>query len=148
MCERARYPQDLKRTSAEPGRIAPNPELNRHSRMVFRMIDKHLANIPLAQSSAKSRDDQSYDFTSLDDNFNVAERRNSSGGQSQRSKLAERLASRSDALVLLSATPHDGSRRSFASLMHRARWLAEHRSFKPTDRILFTTFTSNLAADI
>lgn len=32
--------------------------------------------------------------------------------------------------------------------MHRARWLAERRSFKSTDRILFTTFTSNLAADI
>ena len=32
--------------------------------------------------------------------------------------------------------------------MHRARWLAEHRFFKTTDRILFTTFTSNIAADI
>lgn len=32
--------------------------------------------------------------------------------------------------------------------MHRARWLAEKRLFKPSDRILFTTFTSNLAADI
>ena len=32
--------------------------------------------------------------------------------------------------------------------MHRARWLAEHRLFRPADRILFTTFTSNLAADI
>jgi len=32
--------------------------------------------------------------------------------------------------------------------MHRARWLAEHRLFKQPDRILFTTFTSNLAADI
>lgn len=32
--------------------------------------------------------------------------------------------------------------------MHRARWLAEHRLFKSSDRILFTTFTSNLAADI
>ncbi|SDE48304.1 UvrD-helicase domain-containing protein [Ruegeria marina] len=32
--------------------------------------------------------------------------------------------------------------------MHRARWLAEHRLTRPADRILFTTFTSNLAADI
>ena len=32
--------------------------------------------------------------------------------------------------------------------MHRARWLAENRLSRPTDRILFTTFTSNLAADI
>jgi superfamily I DNA/RNA helicase len=32
--------------------------------------------------------------------------------------------------------------------MHRARWLIENRFFKPTDKLLFTTFTSNLAADI
>lgn len=32
--------------------------------------------------------------------------------------------------------------------MHRTRWLAENRLIKPSDRILFTTFTSNLAADI
>ena len=32
--------------------------------------------------------------------------------------------------------------------MHRARWLAENLCPNPGDRILFTTFTSNLAADI
>jgi superfamily I DNA/RNA helicase/mRNA-degrading endonuclease RelE of RelBE toxin-antitoxin system len=32
--------------------------------------------------------------------------------------------------------------------MHRARWLAEKVFTKETDRILFTTFTKNLAADI
>lgn len=32
--------------------------------------------------------------------------------------------------------------------MHRARWLAEYRLHGTSDRILFTTFTSNLAADI
>lgn len=32
--------------------------------------------------------------------------------------------------------------------MHRAKWLAQHRFNKSTDRILFTTFTRNLAADI
>jgi superfamily I DNA/RNA helicase len=32
--------------------------------------------------------------------------------------------------------------------MHRARWLASHRCLKSADRILFTTFTTNLAADI
>src|SRR5262249_50252734 len=32
--------------------------------------------------------------------------------------------------------------------MHRARWLVEHHANKPADRVLFTTFTSNLAADI
>ena len=32
--------------------------------------------------------------------------------------------------------------------MHRARWLAQHVFKKETDRVLFTTFTRNLAADI
>ncbi len=32
--------------------------------------------------------------------------------------------------------------------MHRAKWLAEHVHTHPNDRILFTTFTKNLASDI
>ena len=32
--------------------------------------------------------------------------------------------------------------------MHRAKWLAENRLTNPSDRILFTTFTRNLAVDI
>jgi len=32
--------------------------------------------------------------------------------------------------------------------MHRAKWLARHHFNRDTDRILFTTFTKNLAADI
>jgi len=32
--------------------------------------------------------------------------------------------------------------------IHRARWLAQHVFTKETDRVLFTTFTRNLAADI
>ena len=37
---------------------------------------------------------------------------------SQRAKLAELLAGRSDAMIMLSATPHDGKAKSFASLMN------------------------------
>ena len=37
---------------------------------------------------------------------------------SQRSKLAELLSNRSDTMIMLSATPHDGKARSFASLMN------------------------------
>lgn len=33
-------------------------------------------------------------------------------------------------------------------VMHRARWLAEHIATKPGERVLVTTFTRNLAADI
>jgi superfamily I DNA/RNA helicase/mRNA-degrading endonuclease RelE of RelBE toxin-antitoxin system len=32
--------------------------------------------------------------------------------------------------------------------MHRAKWLVQNRFTEPTDRILFTTFTRNLAVDI
>ncbi len=58
-----------------------------------------------------------WDIIVIDEAQNVAERGKSRGANSQRSKLAEKLASRSDTLVMLSATPHDGSARSFASLM-------------------------------
>ena len=57
-----------------------------------------------------------WDLIAIDEAHNVAERGGPRTG-SLRNVLAERLASRSDALVLLSATPHDGKRRSFASLM-------------------------------
>ena len=53
----------------------------------------------------------------IDECQNVAER--ARGAQkSQRARLAERLATRSETLILLSATPHDGKPESFASLMN------------------------------
>lgn len=55
-----------------------------------------------------------WDVIVIDEAHHVAER--STG--SQRNKLAKLLASRSDTLVMLSATPHDGKARSFASLMN------------------------------
>ena len=58
-----------------------------------------------------------WDIIVIDEAQNVAERGKSRSANSQRSKLAEKLASRSDTLIMLSATPHDGSARSFASLM-------------------------------
>ena len=51
----------------------------------------------------------------IDEAHNVARRGNH---VAQRARLASLLASRSDALIMLSATPHDGSARSFASLMN------------------------------
>lgn len=38
--------------------------------------------------------------------------------KAQRAKLAELLAKRSDTMIMLSATPHDGRAESFASLMN------------------------------
>ena len=55
-----------------------------------------------------------WDVIVIDEAHNVAER----GTGSQRARLARLLASRSDTLILLSATPHDGRARSFASLMN------------------------------
>ena len=54
-----------------------------------------------------------WDIIVIDEAQHVAER----PGRSLRSKLAKLLADRSDALIMLSATPHDGRAKSFASLM-------------------------------
>ena len=56
-----------------------------------------------------------WDIIVIDEAQNVAER---GGRQAQRSRLANLLASRSDTMIMLSATPHDGRARSFASLMN------------------------------
>lgn len=59
--------------------------------------------------------DQAYwDIIVIDECHNVADR----GTSSQRAELAQLLATRSDTLIMLSATPHDGRARSFASLMN------------------------------
>jgi superfamily II DNA or RNA helicase len=55
-----------------------------------------------------------WDIIIIDEAHNVAER----GSSSLRSRLARLLATRSDTLIMLSATPHDGKARSFASLMN------------------------------
>ena len=55
-----------------------------------------------------------WDIIIIDEAHNVADR----GTSSQRAALAQLLASRSDTLIMLSATPHDGKARSFASLMN------------------------------
>jgi len=56
-----------------------------------------------------------WDIIVIDEAHNVAERGH---GTSQRARLAGLLSSRSDTLIMLSATPHDGKARSFASLMN------------------------------
>jgi superfamily II DNA/RNA helicase len=62
--------------------------------------------------------DASYwDIIVIDEAQNVADR-GSGSKRAQRTRLAQRLASRSDTLIMLSATPHDGRARSFASLMN------------------------------
>lgn len=55
-----------------------------------------------------------WDIIIIDECHNVAER----GTSSQRARLARLLSTRSDTLIMLSATPHDGRAQSFASLMN------------------------------
>jgi len=57
-----------------------------------------------------------WDIIVIDECHNVAARAGDHG-LSRRARLARLLATRSDTLLLLSATPHDGSARSFASLV-------------------------------
>ena len=57
-----------------------------------------------------------WDIIIIDECHNVAARANEDG-LSRRARLARMLSGRSDTMMLLSATPHDGSARSFASLM-------------------------------
>lgn len=56
-----------------------------------------------------------WDIIVIDEAHNVAER---GTGSSQRARLAKLLSDRSDTLIMLSATPHDGRAKSFASLMN------------------------------
>jgi superfamily II DNA or RNA helicase len=57
-----------------------------------------------------------WDIIVIDEAHNVSFK-GSSAGRSKRGKLANLLAQRSDALILLTATPHNGRPESFASLM-------------------------------
>ncbi len=56
-----------------------------------------------------------WDIIVIDEAQSVAERGNR---DSQRSRLANILKDRSDTMIMLSATPHDGRAKSFASLMN------------------------------
>jgi SNF2 family DNA or RNA helicase len=72
-----------------------------------------------------------WDIIVIDEAHNVAIR----GSKSARAKLAERLANRSDTLILASATPHDGRAESFASLMNMLNptVIANRKAYGPKD---------------
>jgi hypothetical protein len=83
----------------------------------FYHFDRAIISIDTLKQDAEYRtylEQCRWDVIVIDEAHNVAER----GGGSQRARLARLLASRSDTLILLSATPHDGRARSFASLMN------------------------------
>jgi len=83
----------------------------------FYYYDKTIISIDTLKQDAEYRTylERSYwDIIVIDEAHNVAER----GTHSMRSRLAKLLSSRSDTLIMLSATPHDGKPKSFASLMN------------------------------
>jgi len=86
----------------------------------FHYTDKAIVSVDTLKNDRDYRfylDNASWDIIVIDECQNVAER--ARGAQkSQRARLAERLATRSETLILLSATPHDGKPESFASLMN------------------------------
>ena len=86
----------------------------------FHYYDKSIVSIDTLKNDRDYRfylDNANWDIIVIDECQNVAER--AKGTQkSQRARLAERLATRSETLILLSATPHDGKPESFASLMN------------------------------
>jgi superfamily II DNA or RNA helicase len=83
----------------------------------FYYYDKAIISIDTLKQDTEYRVylEQAYwDIIVIDEAHNVADR----GTSSQRARLAKLLAGRSDTLIMLSATPHDGRARSFASLMN------------------------------
>lgn len=85
----------------------------------FNYFDRSIISIDTLKSNLEYRnylENAWWDIIVIDECHNVAARAGESG-LSRRARLAKLLANRSDTLMLLSATPHDGSARSFASLM-------------------------------
>ena len=83
----------------------------------FYYYDKAIISIDTLKQDAEYRtylELAYWDVIVIDEAHNVADR----GTGSLRSRLARLLARRSDTLIMLSATPHDGRARSFASLVN------------------------------
>lgn len=84
----------------------------------FHYYDKTIVSIDTIKRDNEYRvhlENARWDIIVIDEAHNVAKRGKSS---SKRAHLADLLSGRSDTLIMLSATPHDGNARSFASLMN------------------------------
>ena len=84
----------------------------------FFYYDKTIVSIDTLKRDVEYRthlENAYWDIIVIDEAQNVAER---GDHPAQRSRLAKLLADRSDAMIMLSATPHDGRAKSFASLMN------------------------------
>lgn len=84
----------------------------------FFYYDKTIVSIDTLKRDVEYRthlENAYWDIIVIDEAQNVAER---GDRQAQRARLAKLLSERSDTMIMLSATPHDGRARSFASLMN------------------------------
>ena len=100
----------------------------------FYYYDRTIISIDTLKQDAEYRtyiENAYWDIIVIDEAHNVAER----GTRSLRTKLAKLLARRSDTLIMLSATPHDGRARSFASLMNMLdpTAIADPDDYQPED---------------
>ena len=84
----------------------------------FHYFDKSIISIDTIKRDVEYRtyiENAYWDIIVIDEAHNVARR---GDALAQRAKIAALLAEKSDTLILLSATPHDGKAESFASLMN------------------------------
>lgn len=87
---------------------------------VFDQFDRSIVSIDTLKRDAQIRDairHSYWDLIVIDEAHNAAVRKSTTGTNSQRADLARLLSRRTDSLLLLTATPHDGSQESFASLV-------------------------------
>lgn len=85
----------------------------------FNYFDRTIISVDTLKSNLEYRnylENTWWDIIVIDECHNVAARAGEEG-LARRARLARQLSTRSDTLILLSATPHDGSARSFASLV-------------------------------
>lgn len=89
-----------------------------------------------------------WDVIVLDEAHNVA----ATDGMKLSNDLAELLSSRSDSLIMLSATPHNGRKKSFASLMNMLdpTAIADPENYGPEDiqGMYVRRFRKNVMADL
>jgi ERCC4-related helicase len=101
----------------------------------FYYYDKSIISIDTLKQNNEYRtylEDAHWDIIVIDEAQHVAHR---GRHKSQRAELAELLSHRSDSLVMLSATPHDGRAKSFASLMNMLdpTAIADEENYEPED---------------
>ena len=87
---------------------------------VFDQFDRSIVSIDTLKKDNQIRnalEGSRWDLVIIDEAHNAAKRVKAGGSESLRAQLARLLSRRADSLLLLTATPHDGSQESFASLI-------------------------------